>query len=540
MKTMSFDFKSRRSMISARRGMVGASNPLAAQAGLNILRQGGNAADAAIATSAAMNVTDPGSCGIGGDCFALYYDAETKQVTALNGSGHAPQALTLDTVRDLGWQRMNPRHAHSVTVPGAVRGWHDLLQRHGTMTLADVLGDAIHYAEDGYPTAPVVGHRWERSGVFLRSAANAEDYLPNGATPKAGQIVRLPGLASSLRAIAEGGPDAFYTGPIAEAIVSALAEQGGLMTLDDLKNHQSTWDEPIHTDYRGVTVYECPPNGQGLTALIALNIAEQFDLASLPWDSPRRLHLMVESMRLAWADAHEYIADMRRADVPVEKLLSKEYAAGRATLISPRQSLDPPPSPGILPGGSDTIYLSVVDGAGNACSFIKSLYMGFGVGIVAKGTGVWLQNRGAGFSLAPGHRNALAPGKRPYHTIIPGLALKGGELWASFGVMGGFMQPQGHFQVISAMVDDELNPQEALNRPRWMIQNGDPGGALLIEEGTPFKTMAALAELGHRIQPEAGLGRGNFGRGQIIRWDAEARVMHGGSEPRADGQIAAY
>ena len=538
MKTMSLDFKSRRSMISARRGMVGASNPLAAQAGLNILRQDGNAADAAVATSAMMNVMDPGSCGIGGDCFALYYDAATKQVTALNGSGRAPQALTLETVREMGWDRMNPRHAHSVTVPGAVRGWHDLLRRHGTMTLADVLQDAIHYAGDGYPTAPVVGLRWERSGAFLRSAANAEDYLPNGAPPEAGQIVRLPGLAKTLRAIAEGGPDAFYTGPVAEAIVKSLQDHGGLMTLADLENHRSTWDEPIHTDYRGVTIYECPPNGQGLTALIALNIAEQFDLASLPWDSPGRLHLMVESMRLAWADAHEYIADMRRADVPVEKLLSKAYAAGRAGLISNYHTMDPPPIAGELPGGSDTIYLSAVDGAGNACSFIKSLYMGFGVGIVAEGTGVWLQNRGAGFSLVPGHRNALAPGKRPYHTIIPGMALKDGELWASFGVMGGFMQPQGHFQVISAMVDDALNPQEALNRPRWMIQNGDPGGALLIEEGTPFKTMADLAERGHRIQPEAGLGRGNFGRGQIIR--VEDGVLHGGSEPRADGQIAAY
>ena len=539
MKTMSFDFNSRRSMISARRGMVGASNPLAAQAGLNILRQGGNAADAAIATSAMMNVMDPGSCGIGGDCFALYYDARTKRVTALNGSGRAPQALTLESVRGLGWEKMNPTHPHAVSVPGAVRGWHDLLQRHGTMALSDVLTDAIHYASEGYPTAPVVGFRWEQSGAFLRNAANAEEYLPNGETPRAGQMVRLPGLANSLRAIAEGGPDAFYTGPVAEAIVCSLQERGGVMTLDDLKNHHSTWDEPIQADYHGITVYECPPNGQGLTALIALNIASHFDLASLPWDSPQRLHLMVESMRLAWADAHEYIADMSRAEVPIKTLLSTEYAAQRSNMISDSYTMDPPP-PGDLPGGSDTIYLSAVDGAGNACSFIKSLYMGFGVGIVAKGTGVWLQNRGAGFSLVPGHRNSLAPGKRPYHTIIPGMALKDGELWASFGVMGGFMQPQGHFQVISAMVDDNLNPQEALNRPRWQIRNGDPGGVLLIEDGTPFKTMADLAERGHRIQPEAGLGRGKFGRGQIIRYDAETGVMHGGSEPRADGQIVAF
>ncbi len=538
MKTMSFDFKSRRSMVSARRGMVGASNPLAAQAGLNILRQGGNAADAAIATSAAMNVMDPGSCGIGGDCFALYFDAASKQVTALNGSGRAPAALTLDAARALGWQRMDPRHAHSVTVPGAVRGWQDLLARHGTMALSDVLGDAIHYAEAGYPSAPVVGHRWQRSEAYLRSAVNAEDYLPAGAPPKAGAIVRLPSLAQSLRAIADGGADAFYSGPIAEAIVSSLREQGGLMSLDDLKEHRSSWDEPIHTDYRGVTVYECPPNGQGLTALIAMNIAENFELGALPWHSPQRLHLMAESMRLAWADAHEYIADSSRAEVPIAALLSKDYAAARAALIAPNRRISPPPVAGELPGGSDTIYLSVVDGAGNACSFIKSLYMGFGVGIVAKGTGIWLQNRGAGFSLQPGHRNALAPRKRPYHTIIPGMALKDGELYASFGVMGGFMQPQGHFQVISAMVDDELNPQEALNRPRWNIDSGMPDGALLIEEGTPFKTMAALAEMGHRIQPEAGLGRGNFGRGQIIR--RVDGLLHGGSEPRADGQIAAF
>lgn len=538
MNPLSYEFNSRRSMISARRGMVGASNPLAAQAGLHILRQGGNAADAAIATSAMMNVTDPGSCGIGGDCFALYFDAKTRQVSALNGSGRAPADLSLDVTRALGWDKMDAFHAHSVTVPGAVRGWHDLLQRHGTMSLADVLVDAIHYAENGYPTAQVTGTRWSRSGKFLRSADNAEDYLPNGKPPQPGQIVRLPGLARTLRGIAEGGPDAFYTGAVAESIVNSLAARGGLMTLDDLRAHESTWDEPIHSDYRGIEVYECPPNGQGLTALIALNIAEQFDLGALAWDLPGRIHLMVECMRLAWADAHEYIADMRCADVPVADLLSKEYAAKRAALISRERTLDPPPTAGVLPGGSDTIYLTAVDGAGNACSFIKSLYMGFGVGIVAKGTGVWLQNRGAGFSLQEGHRNCLAPGKRPYHTIIPGLALKDGALWASFGVMGGFMQPQGHFQVMSGLADDGLNPQEALDRPRWMLQDGTPGGDLLVEEGLPYQTLAALASMGHRLVPIAGLRRGMFGRGQVIR--VVDGVLHGGSEPRADGQMAGF
>lgn len=540
MKTMSFDFNSRRSMVNARRGMVGASNPLAAQAGLNILRQGGNAADAAIATSAVMNVTEPGSCGIGGDCFALYFDAKTKQVTALNGSGRAPQALTLETVQKMGWEEMNPYHAHAVTVPGAVRGWHDLLEKHGTMQLKDVLVDAIHYASDGYPTAPIFGLRWERATNFMQKAANAEEYMPNDATPKSGQVVQLTGLANTLRAIAEGGPDAFYTGEVAQAIVSSLEEQGGVMNLDDLKNHHSTWETPISADYNGVTVYECPPNGQGLTALIALNIASSFDLKSLPADSPERLHLMVECMRLAWADARQYIADMDKSSVPLDTLLSLDYAQQRAKLVSTEHTMTPPPIYGKIPPASDTIYVSVVDGEGNACSFIKSLYMGFGVGIVAKGTGVWLQNRGAGFNLEPDHPNVLAPNKRPYHTIIPGMALRGGELWASFGVMGGFMQPQGHFQVISAMVDDDLNPQEALNRPRWNINNGEPDGELLLEEGIPVKTMAKLAQMGHRVRPISGMGRGVFGRGQIIRYNPYDGVLSGGSEPRADGQIAAF
>lgn len=540
MKTMSFDFKSRRSMVSARRGMVGASNPLAAQAGLNILRQGGNAADAAIATSAVMNVTEPGSCGIGGDCFALFYDAKTKKVTALNGSGRAPKELTLDTVKKLGWEKMNPHHAHSVTVPGAVRGWHDLLEKHGTMQLKDVLVDAIHYASEGFPTAPVAGYKWERAGDFIGKAHNAEEYMPNGETPKAGHVIKLSGLGRTLQAIAEGGPDAYYTGPIAEAIVSSLQEQGGVMTLDDLKNHHSTWDEPIQTDYRDITIYECPPNGQGLTALLAMNNASNFDLASMEWDSPERLHLMIESMRLAWADAHQYIADPRRAHVPLKTLLSKEYAQKRAESISETYTMTPPPLHGEIPPASDTIYLSVMDGDGNACSFIKSLYMGFGVGIVAKDTGVWLQNRGAGFNLIDGHANVLEPEKRPYHTIIPGMALRGDDLYASFGVMGGFMQPQGHFQVISAMVDDDLNPQEALNRPRWNINDGSPGGEVLVEEGIPVKTMSQLASMGHKIRPVSGVNRLVFGRGQIIRYITETGVMHGGSEPRSDGLIAAF
>ena len=539
MKPMSFDFKTRRSMVVARRGMVATSNPLASQAGLAILRAGGNAADAAIAAAAVLNVTEPASTGIGGDCFALFFDAKTRRVSALNGSGRAPASLTAEDLRDQGLTEIDPYSPHAVTVPGAVAGWHDLLERHGTMKLADVLVDAIHYARDGYPVHPIFAASWKRTEPFLRSRPNTEGYLPGGAAPVAGQIVRLTELANTLQRIAEGGKAAFYTGPVADAIVSTLQALGGHMTHDDLKNHQSTWDEPIFSDYRGITIYECPPNGQGIAALQAMNVAEGFDLASLAWDSPERLHLMVEAMRLAFADARRYVADMATNPAPTDWLLSREYAAQRRTLISPTMAMQPP-SFGSPLAGSDTVYLSVVDGQGNACSFINSLYMGFGTGIVAKGAGFFLQNRGALFNLEANHPNVLAPGKRPYHTIIPAMATKDGELWASFGVMGGFMQPQGHFQVISAMVDDDLNPQEALNRPRWLLSDGTGDSALWLEEGIPVATMARLADMGHRVRPVSGYLRGVFGDGQIIRRDAETGVLYGGSDPRKDGLTAAF
>lgn len=539
MKPMSFDFCSRRSMVVARRGMVAASVPLAAQAGLNVLRQGGNAADAAIATAAALAVVEPASTGPGGDCFALYFDAATGQVSALNGSGRAPGALRLEDLHAQGLTEILPTSAHAVTVPGTVRGWHDLLARHGSMTLADVLADAIGYARDGFPVSPVFGAAWQGAEAWLRTRPHTGDYLPGGRAPLVGQVVRLPELARTLQAVAEGGPDAFYTGPVADAIVSTLQAQGGVMTHDDLKAHTSTWDAPIQADYRGVTVYECPPNGQGIAALLALNIAAGWDLGSLPWDSPERLHLMAEAMRLAFADARHYVADPATNPTPLDFLLSREYAAQRRALVSPERAM-PPPAYGAPRAGPDTVYLSVVDGQGNACSFINSLYAGFGTGIVARGTGVFLQCRGANFSLDPEHPNALALGKRPYHTIIPGMALKDGALWASFGVMGGFMQPQGHFQVLSAMIDDDLNPQEALDRPRFYLMAGAPDGVLALEEGIPVATMARLAALGHNVRPVSGRERAVFGGGQIIRRDAETGVLFGGSDPRKDGLAAAF
>jgi gamma-glutamyltranspeptidase / glutathione hydrolase len=539
MKPMSFDFRSRRSMVVARRGMVAASNPLAAQAGLAILRQGGNAADAAVATAAVLNVTEPASTGIGGDCFALFFDANTKQVTALNGSGRAPAALTIDVLKGCHMDAIEPHSPFAVTVPGAVAGWHDLLARHGRMTLREALVDAIHYARDGYPVGPVFAAGWKRMESLLRASPNTEQYLPGGAVPVAGQVVQLPDLARTLQGIAEGGPEAFYRGPVADAIVSTLEAAGGVMAHEDLGRHTSTWDTPIYTDYRGVTVYECPPNGQGLAALQAMNIASGWDLAALPWDSPERLHLMVEAMRLAFADARQYVADMATNPAPLDFLLSREYAAQRRALVSADRAMQPP-SYGVPLAGSDTVYLSVVDGDGNACSFINSLYMGFGTGNVAKGTGVFLQNRGALFSLDPAHPNALVPGKRPYHTIIPGMALQDGELWASFGVMGDFMQPQGHFQVLSAMLDDDLNPQEALDRPRFRLMDNSGDAVLAFEEGIPIATMDRLADLGHRVRPMTGANHRFFGDGQIIRRDAETGVLYGGSDPRKDGLTAAF
>ncbi|MFN8418532.1 MAG: gamma-glutamyltransferase [Anaerolineae bacterium] len=536
MKPMSFDFQSRRSMVVARGGMVCASNPLAAQSGLQILRQGGNAADAAIATAAMLNVTEPASTGIGGDCFALYYDAKTKQVSALNGSGRAPAGLTLEVARKENPHEIGMRSPLAISIPGTVAGWNDLLTRHGRMTLKETLADAIRYARDGYPVGEVFATGWQFSESMLRNSPNTEEYLP---APKPGQLVKLPSLARSLEQIAEGGTEAFYTGEIADAIVRTVQELGGVITHDDLKKHISTWDTPITTTYRGLTVYQCPPNGQGLAVLQALNIAEGWNLAEMAWDSPERLHLMIEAMRLAFADTRYYVADQAFSPAPLDWLLSKEYAAQRRAMVSADRAMQPPDYGKPL-AGSSTVYLSVVDGEGNACSFINSLYAGFGTGIVAKGTGIFLQNRAALFSLDPDHPNVVAPNKRPFHTIIPGLALESGDLWASFGVMGGFMQPQGQLQVLVAMRDDDLNPQEALHRPRFCLEDGTVDSLLALEDGIPPATMKRLAELGHNVRPISGFERRLFGDGQIIRRDAQSGVLFGGSDPRKDGLPAAF
>lgn len=524
--------------------MAASSQPLASQAGLSILMQGGNAADAAVAMAAALNVTEPTSTGIGGDCFALFYEAATGKVMALNGSGRAPAGLSLDLVARQGLIRdgqMPPYHAHTVTVPGACAGWCDLIERHGTLPLGAILGPAIALADDGFPVAPLTAYFWGRGAENqLRTALGGQALTIGGRGPRPGEIFRNPGLARTFRAVAEGGKAAYYRGEIAQAVARTVQAAGGVMTPEDLAAHESTWDEPISVTYRGLRVWECPPNGQGLAALLALNVLEGFDLAGLDPMSVERWHLMIEAMRLGFADARAYIADPRVVPVPIAGLLAKDYAAERRKLVDPaRASLDV--KQGAPVWSSGTVYFCVVDGQGNACSFINSNYMGFGTGLVPHDAGgSWgftLQNRGHNFALETGHPNVLAPNKRPYHTIIPGLLTREADnsLFGPFGVMGGFMQPQGHMQVVVAQADDGLDPQAALNRPRFSIDSGTAGGRVSLEAGLPPALVEGLAARGHPLNAGVeGYARAGFGRGQIIRREPDG-VLWGGSDPRADG-----
>jgi gamma-glutamyltranspeptidase/glutathione hydrolase len=532
-----FFFNSRRSPVFSMNGIVASSQPLASQAGSQILSIGGNAADAAVATAAALAVTEPTSTGIGGDCFALYYDSRSGFMTALNGSGRAPAKLSLALLAQQGYsEELPPFHPHTVTVPGACAGWCDLLNSHGRLPVEDVLTPAIQLAENGFPVSPITAYFWKK-GVEnqLSKSPGGYELTIDRRAPNPGEIFRNPNFARTLQRIAEKGPEAFYLGEIAEAIVSVIQHAGGVLDEEDLASHHSTWEEPISTTYRGFQIWECPPNGQGLVALMALNILEGFNIQEYPALSPERLHLTIEALRLAFADARWYISDPTFSSIPIEGLLSKSYAEERRKSIQPqRASVDP--QVGYPAFSSDTVYLSVVDKEGNACSFINSNYMGFGTGIVPTGWGFSLQNRGHNFSLNPDHPNALAPKKRPYHTIIPALATRDdGSLYASFGVMGGFMQPQGHVQVVLGLIDDGLDPQTVLDRPRLCIREGSPEEKIAIETGTPIETLEQLANWGHAMESVEGYDRAVFGRGQIILRDPESGVLCGGSDPRADG-----
>ena len=524
-------FHSHRSPVLATKGMVATSQPLAAMAGLQMLMAGGNAVDGAVAAAAALNVVEPMSTGIGGDLFALVWNASDKSIRALNASGRAPAAASLEELRGRGHTYISSLSPHAVTVPGCVDGWHTLVEECGSMALPQVLAPAIGYAMNGYPVSPIIASAFAAGLPKLTRFPSGNELLLNGRAPQTGEVLRLPELGRSLAAIAEGGRDAFYLGEPARRISAYVQERGGWLTEEDFSNHKSTWDEPISTTYRGVTCWECPPNGQGINALMALNIAEGFDLPSMGFQSTATYHHLIESMRLAFADGFQYVADPRQVDVPTGGMISKERAKGRRDMISPDRAMASVSYDTSL-GGSDTVYVTCVDGQGNGCSLINSLFHGFGTGLVAPGTGIALQNRGSNFSLDPDHPNALAPGKRPFHTIIPGMATRGGELWLSYGVMGGFHQAQGHLQVMTSMVDFGLDPQAALDARRFNVNLDD---TTTLEQDVPRNVVDGLRSMGHRITPESGGAGVFFGGGQIIERDAESGVLTGGSDPRKDG-----
>jgi gamma-glutamyltranspeptidase / glutathione hydrolase len=523
-------FRSHRSPIVARHGAVATSQPLAAQAGLRVLQAGGNAADAAVVTAIVLNVVEPMSTGAGGDAFALIRWADEGRVRALNGSGRAPAAADPEALRARGWTKIPTYDPVAITTPGSVDAWSELLSAYGTLSWEEALQPAIHYAENGFPVSPIIAGQWRAAADRLREDAEAARvYLPGGEPPRAGQLFRQPDLARTLRRVAERGPAEFYAGETARAMADCVQAKGGWLDLADLRAQRSTWDDAISTDYRGVVVYEHPPNGQGLTALIALNLALASDPGASDWGSPDATHLLIEVMKLGFADGYRYIADPAMSSVPVEALLSRAYAAERARLIDPGSALSDP-APGVIPPANDTVYLTVVDGDGNAVSFINSLFHSFGAGIVAPGTGVCLQNRGCLFNLEADHPNLLAPGKRPYHTIIPAMACRDGELWLSFGVMGGFMQPQGHLQVLTNLLDFGMSPQEALDAPRWRVNQE---GSVSLEPGFPDGLRPALAEKGHRLESELPAFSDGFGGGQLIA--REDGILWGASDPRKDG-----
>jgi gamma-glutamyltranspeptidase / glutathione hydrolase len=510
-----------------RNGAVATSQPLAAQAGMTMLQNGGNAVDAAIATAIALTVVEPTSNGIGSDAFALVW--ADGQLHGMNASGRAPAGLTIDLCRAAGHEAMPDLGWLPVTVPGAVASWAEVHGRFGRLPFAALFEPTIHLAERGFPVSPVVARFWRAAAHSYRTADLPEldtwfaTFTSEGKTPRVGEIVRLPDHATTLRKIASSGGRAFYEGELAEAIDAHARATGGVLRGEDLAAHRCDWVDPISTNYRGFDVWEVPPNGQGITALMALNILEGFDLAGT--DSGGSWHRQIEAIKLAFADAFAYVADPERADVPTAGMLDKAYATTRRALIVEDAS---DPMPGAPPRGG-TVYLCTADGDGQMVSFIQSNYAGFGSGVVVPSTGIALQNRGANFSLVPEHPNALAPGKRPYHTIIPGFLSRDGEAVGPFGVMGGFMQPQGHVQVIVRTIDQLLHPQATLDAPRW---RWDSGRKVAVEPRTPAHVIEDLKARGHDIRVESEPSA--FGRGQIIWKIGDALVA--ASETRADGQ----
>ncbi len=523
-----------RSIVVARNGMVASSHPLASLAGLDMLRAGGTAMDAAVAMATTLGVVEPMSIGIGGDAWFLYYEAKTGKVYAFNGSGRSPAGLTREYFAKKDVQKIEAASWESVTVPGAVDAYTQGIERFGKLPLGKVLEPAIYYADNGYGVTDIVARMWATTLGKLKKDEWSPKFWLNaeGRAPKAGEVFKHPALAATLRQIAEGGRDAYYKGPIAKEIARYAKASGGWLTEEDFAAHRGEWVDPISTNYRGYDVWQCPPNGQGMAVLMMLNLMEGYDLAPMTFNAPEYQHLMIEAKKLAFADLGKYLGDPKRGEIPVAGLLSKEYAAERRKLIDPKKAM-PFPDAGI-PQHSDTAYMTAVDGEGNACSFINSLYASFGSGKTGGATGIILQNRGEGFTLEKGHFNEYKPGVRPYHTIIPGMVTKGGAMYMSYGLMGGDMQPQGHTQFLIAHLDKGLNIQEAMDFPRWRHSDGME---VFLEDGTPQANFDALKAMGHEVKPANFF---SFGSAQAIIRDPETGVLFGASDSRRDGQAMGY
>lgn len=539
-----------RAEVIAQNGMVATSHPLAVQIGLDVLKEGGNAIDAAIATNAALGLMEPTGSGIGGDLFAIVWSARDEKLYGLNASGRSPQGLSYEQLQS----ELTSRKADfipslgvlPISVPGAVDGWYELHDKFGSIPMDKILAPAIRYAEEGFPLTELIAHYWKHASRYQKIPGSAyETWIPNGTSPKKGEVFKNPDLANTYRRIAAGGREAFYRGDIADEIDAFMRANGGYLRKADLEAHTSTWVEPVSVNYRGYDVFELPPNGQGIAALQMLNILEGFDLRKMGFQSPEALHVLIEAKKLAFEDRAKFYGDPEFSDIPLVQLLSKEYARERRSLINLKRA-----SRRVVAGNpalqkGDTIYLTTADSEGNMVSLIQSNYRGMGSGVMVPGQGFGFQNRGEMFVLEPrDHANAYAPGKRPFHTIIPAFVMKDGQPWLSFGLMGGPMQPQGHVQILTNLIDFDLNLQEAGDAARWQHHGSTDyktpqmtdGGYISLESGIPFDSARELEKRGHDIR----MHTGSYGGYQAIQWDAKNKVYIGASESRKDGHAAGY
>ena len=535
-----------RSEVLGKNGMAATSQPLATQAALDILKKGGSAMDAAIAANAVLGLVEPASCGIGGDIFAIVWDAKTEKLYGFNGSGRSPKSLDIDYFVEKGMKSIPLFGPLAVSTPGTIDGWFAMHEKFGKLTMAEILSPAIQYGREGFPVSEVIAYEMATNYKNkIEFPGFAETYLPNGRPPKKGEIFINENLANTYEKIAKEGRDVFYKGDIARTIAAYMKRHGGFLSYEDLASHEGNWVEPISTNYRGYDVWELPPNGQGTAALQMLNILEGYDIKAMGFGSAEYLHLMTEAKKLAYEDRAKFYADPAFNKIPIKELLSKEYAASRSTLIDPNEAARTYPAGDLEIETGNTTYLTVADKDGNMVSLIQSIYFEFASGMVPDGLGFVLQNRGQMFNVQDrSHANALAPGKRPFHTIIPAFITKDGKPWVSFGLMGGAVQPQGHAQIVVNLIDFGMNLQEAGDAPRMRhVGSSQPtgrqmtnGGTLNLESGFSYETIRELRKKGHRI----GTGVGIYGGYQAIGVDLKSGVYAGASESRKDGQAAGY